>query len=164
LMVPDSAIEANQTTRQVTKRAGEAHMVRRLMIRELMLGESIPILSIKPVLSRLVWAALAVALMNCVSTASAATLAIATANLPVGYVGVAYSTKLTATGGSGAGYTWSVSAGTLPAGLTLAPATGIISGKPTTKVVSALTLKVKDSAANTATAKVSRTVDLPLSV
>ena len=141
-------------------------MIRKMIFgeRSLVRSQSIEILSIESVLSPLVWAALALVLMNCASTASAATLQVATVKLPVGYLGLAYSAKLTATGGSGAGYTWSISTGALPTGLTLAPTTGVISGKPIAKGVTALTLRVKDSAANTATAKLSLTVDLPLSV
>ena len=110
-------------------------MIRKMMFgeRSLVRSQSRQILSIESVLSRLVWAALALVLMNCASPASAATLQVATVKLPVGYVGLAYSAKLTATGGSGAGYTWSISTGALPTGLTLAPTTGVISGKPTAK-------------------------------
>jgi hypothetical protein len=43
-----------------------------------------------------------------------------------------YSTQLTAAGANGAALTWSVSAGSLPAGLTLNSSTGLISGTPTT--------------------------------
>src|SRR4051794_25850807 len=48
-------------------------------------------------------------------------LTISAVTLPVGYVGSGYtSTTLTASGGSGSGYTWSVSSGTsLPAGVNL---------------------------------------------
>src|SRR5205085_1448488 len=48
--------------------------------------------------------------------------------LPNGIVGAAYSQTLASTGGAG-GNTWSISAGALPAGLTLA-ANGTISGTP----------------------------------
>src|ERR1039457_2013957 len=55
-----------------------------------------------------------------------------TSPLPTGYVGLAYSQTLAATGGSGKGYTWAVTSGsTLPAGLNLSAA-GVLSGKPTT--------------------------------
>jgi hypothetical protein len=46
-------------------------------------------------------------------------------------VGVPYNQPLLFTGGSGS-YTFSVASGVLPAGLTLDPATGVISGTPTT--------------------------------
>ena len=82
-------------------------------------------------------------------------LAITTKSLPTGYVSSAYSATLAATGGSGAGISWSVASGTLPAGLTLSTA-GKISGKPTKAGSSALSIAVKDSAGNTA--KVSLTL------
>ncbi|GFO55190.1 hypothetical protein GMSM_21970 [Geomonas sp. Red276] len=50
--------------------------------------------------------------------------------LNAGTVGTAYSQTLTASGAT-APYTWSIVAGTLPDGLTLASATGVISGTPT---------------------------------
>ncbi|MFL6158810.1 MAG: beta strand repeat-containing protein [Marmoricola sp.] len=52
---------------------------------------------------------------------------ITTTSLPQGDKGVSYTATLTKAGGDG---TWSISVGQLPAGLTLAPATGVISGTP----------------------------------
>ena len=60
----------------------------------------------------------------------ASLLSITTTSLPDGATGVAYSTTLTATGGT-TPYTWQVDQD-LPDGLTLNPATGAISGTPTT--------------------------------
>jgi hypothetical protein len=51
--------------------------------------------------------------------------------LPDGQVGVAYSTPIATTGGIGP-FTWAVTGGTLPAGLVLDTATGVVSGTPTT--------------------------------
>lgn len=58
------------------------------------------------------------------------TLAISTSSLPQGTAGVGYNVTLAATGGA-PGYRWSVSpnsAAVLPAGLSLNPSTGVISG------------------------------------
>ncbi|MGP8243292.1 MAG: beta strand repeat-containing protein, partial [Bryobacteraceae bacterium] len=54
---------------------------------------------------------------------------VTTASLPNGYTNTAYSQALVASGGSGS-YTWSISSGSLPVGLTLSGNT--ISGTPTT--------------------------------
>ncbi len=76
---------------------------------------------------------------------SPATLAITTTSLPSGQVGTAYSATLAATGGTSP-YSWSLTSGTLPAGLTLNAATGAISGTPTaTANATALTFMVTDS-------------------
>lgn len=57
------------------------------------------------------------------------TLNISTAVLADGVIGTAYNQTIAATGGTGA-RTFSVSSGTLPAGLTLTAATGVIAGTP----------------------------------
>ena len=71
-------------------------------------------------------------------------LGITTASLPNGMVGVPYTTTVAAMGGQ-TPYTWSVTTGTLPAGLTLNPTTGVISGTPTAAADSTFTVKVEDS-------------------
>ncbi len=82
---------------------------------------------------------------NTALTISAAPLVISTTSLPNGQVGTAYSATLVATGGT-APYTWSVTSGTLPSGLSLNASTGAITGSPTSAVTSApLTFKVTDS-------------------
>src|SRR4029078_9814438 len=58
-----------------------------------------------------------------------APLVITTSSLPGGTVGAAYSQSAVATGGT-TPYTWSVSVGTLPAGLSLNTNTGAITGTP----------------------------------
>jgi hypothetical protein len=63
-------------------------------------------------------------------TVTTAPLKITTASLPAATGDVYYSAKLAASGGIRP-YTWSITAGALPAGLILNPATGAISGKPT---------------------------------
>ncbi|MDP9055208.1 MAG: Ig domain-containing protein, partial [Acidobacteriota bacterium] len=59
-------------------------------------------------------------------------------------VGVAYSSSFVATGGAPP-YTYSISAGALPAGLTLNTSTGAITGTPTKAGTSGFTAKVVDS-------------------
>ena len=58
-----------------------------------------------------------------------AALSIDTSSLPSGEVGVFYTYTLTASGGGGT-YSWSMSSGLLPPGLSLSPG-GVISGTPT---------------------------------
>ncbi|NYI47721.1 5'-nucleotidase [Nocardioides aromaticivorans] len=67
------------------------------------------------------------------------------------YVGVPLSLQLQASGGT-PGYTWSLTSGTLPDGVTLSPA-GLVSGTPTTVGTSEVTATVTDSAAPTAATK-----------
>ena len=73
------------------------------------------------------------------------TLAIDSTSLPGATLQTPYSASLRAAGGSGA-RTWSVTAGTLPSGLSLNPATGTISGTPTALGNSGFTVSVADSA------------------
>jgi hypothetical protein len=74
---------------------------------------------------------------------------ITTTSLPDATVGTAYSQTLGASGGTPP-YTWSITTGTLPAGLTLDAATGIISGTPTAVATSSFTVTVTDAASGTA--------------
>jgi hypothetical protein len=92
------------------------------------------------------------------------TLAIITTSpLPTGHVGVNYSQTLTATGGTGQ-YTWSVTSGTLPAGLSLAPASGLISGLPTTAANASFIIQVQDSNQVTATLPFTLTINPSASI
>ncbi len=84
-------------------------------------------------------------------------ISVTTASLPAGVVGTAYSQTLAAAGGNGT-YTWSVVNGTLPGGLTLDAATGILSGTPTTAASSSFTVQVADTAGDTATQSLSVTM------
>lgn len=77
---------------------------------------------------------------------------IKTTSLPDGTVGTVYSQLLLVSGGT-APYTGSISAGSLPAGLTLDPATGAIAGTPTAAGSSAFTVQVADSKGLTTSAK-----------
>jgi hypothetical protein len=67
-----------------------------------------------------------------------------TCNLPAPTEGSAYSGSCSATGGT-APYTYSVASGTLPAGLTLNPASGAVTGTPTMDSPASATFKVSDS-------------------
>ncbi len=80
-------------------------------------------------------------------------LTIPSSALPPGTQSSNYSSALQATGGT-APYTWSISSGSLPAGLSLAASTGIISGKPTGNGSFSFGVTVQDagSPAQTATA------------
>lgn len=61
-----------------------------------------------------------------------------------GIVGTAYSQTITASGGA-APYTFAVTSGTLPAGLSLNASTGVVSGTPTTQISSNVTLRATDA-------------------
>jgi len=78
--------------------------------------------------------------------------------LPIGVVGSEYERALQATGGDGT-YTWSLSAGKLPGGLTMSAA-GIISGEPTLAGESTFTVEVS-SGGRTASKELSITVSVP---
>ena len=80
-----------------------------------------------------------------------APLSVTTTSLPSGTVGTAYSATLQSTGGTGA-ITWSVSVGSLPAGLSLNASTGTISGTPTAAGPSNFTVKATDSSSPAQTA------------
>ena len=69
------------------------------------------------------------------------------ATLPGAVVGVAYAQMLTATGGAGGPYTFAVSTGALPAGLTLSPE-GALGGTPTTPGTFSFTIAATDAAGN----------------
>ncbi|HWB32277.1 MAG TPA: putative Ig domain-containing protein [Acidobacteriaceae bacterium] len=75
---------------------------------------------------------------------SATPLAIVPPALATGTTNTAYAQTLQATGGTPA-YTWSITSGSLPAGMTFAATTGTISGTPTTAGTSVFTATVKDS-------------------
>lgn len=93
-------------------------------------------------------------------------LAIVTDTLPDAAIQSAYSADVTAVGGSGAGYNWTLESGTLPAGISLLSGTpaATLSGTPTTPGVSNFTLRVTDSDSNTATRALSLTVNGALSI
>ena len=79
--------------------------------------------------------------INAALTGTAVT--IATSSLSNGTVGTAYSQTLVATGGT-APYTWAITSGTLPSGLTLS-SSGVIAGTPTISVDPSIIFKVTDN-------------------
>lgn len=87
-------------------------------------------------------------------------ISVAPAVLPNGTLGVAYSRTITGSGGT-APYTFAVTSGTLPAGLTLTTG-GVLSGTPTTTATSTFTVRGTD--ANGCVASVVYTVTIPTAV
>ncbi|HEY4901826.1 MAG TPA: putative Ig domain-containing protein [Terriglobales bacterium] len=88
-------------------------------------------------------------------------LAVSTTSLTAGSINVPYSASLAATGGVPP-YTWTVTSGSLPAGLTLSTS-GFISGTPTSQQTSTFTVQASDSQTppSTATATLSLTINGP---
>ena len=83
---------------------------------------------------------------------------VTTTSLPNGTIGLPYNATLTNSGGL-APFTWSITTGTLPAGLTLGASTGIIGGSPTgPSGPFPITVQVSDADSNTATANLSITI------
>lgn len=94
---------------------------------------------------------------------SLSTLAITTTcPLTSAVINVAYSSNLSATGGTPP-YTWSIAAGALPSGLSLA-SNGHLSGTPTEEGTFSVILKVVDSLGATRTKSCSITVSPALSI
>ncbi|RMD79932.1 MAG: hypothetical protein D6809_02435, partial [Gammaproteobacteria bacterium] len=91
---------------------------------------------------------------------SPAALAVDTSVLPEATVGLAYGFSLQASGGI-TPYAWSIAAGSLPPGLSLDPATGAISGTPTTAGSYSFTVQVTDAVGSTATRSLSLVVNAP---
>lgn len=90
-------------------------------------------------------------------------LTVSTTSLSFGIVSKYYNQSLAATGGLRP-YTWSITAGTLPAGLTLKGTTGVISGSPTAVGTSNFTVQVKDVKGSTNTQTLTIAVYNPLSI
>src|SRR2546430_4757983 len=89
-------------------------------------------------------------------SASIPALQITSSQLPGGTVGSAYSATLNASGGS-TPYTWSVTSGALPNGLTLNSA-GSVSGTPSIGGSFPFTVQAQDAAAHSASASLTITV------
>jgi hypothetical protein len=84
-------------------------------------------------------------------------LSLTASSLPNGTVGAAYSATLAAAGGV-APYLWAVTAGSLPAGLTLNAQTGAISGTPASAGTASFTVQLTDAQSPAAS------VSAPLSI
>jgi hypothetical protein len=89
-------------------------------------------------------------------SAASASLQITTTQLPDGLVSGPYSSSVSATGGASP-YSWSVSSGTLPTGLSLS-SSGAISGTPTVAGSYPFTVAVKDAASASASKSLGITV------
>src|ERR1700733_3366560 len=87
-------------------------------------------------------------------------LGLTTLSLAGGTVTLFYSTTLAAAGGTGMGYEWTLSTGTLPSGLTLVTS-GVLSGTPTASGTSNFTVEVTDSSGASATANLSLAIAAP---
>jgi Putative Ig domain len=85
-----------------------------------------------------------------ISVQSLPPLTIATSALTNAQVNAPYSATITAQGGT-APYTWSLSSGSLPSGLTLDAATGVIAGSVSQAGAFAFTTEVTDASAHSAT-------------
>lgn len=84
-------------------------------------------------------------------------------SLPGGAAGAAYSQALSAVGGT-APYTWSITAGSLPSGLGLNPATGVINGTPTSSGTFNFIVQVTDNASVKATKTFTLTISASLAI
>jgi uncharacterized protein (TIGR03437 family) len=88
-------------------------------------------------------------------------LRITTSTISNPQVGVAYSQAFSATGGV-TPFTWSVSAGALPSGLSINPSTGVIAGTPSAANTFTFTIKVTDAQQSSATQMFSVSVTTPI--
>lgn len=92
------------------------------------------------------------------------TLSFTTVSLPDAIVGQIYSAPaLQATGGT-APYTWSITGGVIPQGLSIDPSSGTISGTATVPGIASLTIAVTDSVGRTASKTLALHAVLPLTI
>jgi alpha-tubulin suppressor-like RCC1 family protein/subtilisin family serine protease len=90
-------------------------------------------------------------------------LRVVTTSFPPAAVGVTYSQKLAASGGS-LPCSWEITAGSLPPGLSLDPASGAVSGVPTATGTFAFTAQVRDHDGGTVVKELSIAVYQPLQI
>jgi hypothetical protein len=115
------------------------------------------------------WASIALLLIACELTGCGGSarpipLVISTSSLADGHIGAGFSAQFTATGGTPP-YTWFLTGGALPAGLSLNGAAGTIAGTPTEAANARLrTFSVTDSARRTQTASFSAKLTIFASV
>jgi len=100
--------------------------------------------------------------MSLIVAAQGAPLIITTASLNSGQVGTAYGTSLAAAGGT-TPYTWTLTSGSLPAGLNLG-ATGQITGTPTQSGTSTFSVQLADSSSPSQTAAKSLNITIAAAV
>lgn len=98
-----------------------------------------------------------------IAIAASGTVTITTTSLPDATIGTAYSQTVTATGGT-TPYSWSITSGTLPAGLMLNASSGVISGTPTSAATATFTVTVTDAGNVTAKQALSITTAAALTV
>jgi Putative Ig domain/Bacterial Ig domain len=87
---------------------------------------------------------------------------ITTHALTEAFVNAAYSATIPTTGGSGS-YTYSLAAGTLPAGITMSPA-GLLSGTASALTSGSLTVMVTDALGGSGSQKLTLAVNSPMSI
>lgn len=108
--------------------------------------------NIKAVILGLLLFILLMSLAGCASTMNLpqpTVLTVSTTNVPAAQVSTFYSVQLEAIGGP-TPYTWSVSSGALPPGVTLST-NGLLSGTPTQAGTFSFVVSVRDSSTATAT-------------
>jgi hypothetical protein len=94
---------------------------------------------------------------------TAPTVDIATTSLPAGVAGVAYASTLMGQGGVPP-YTWSITGGSVPAGITLNATTGMLSGTPTAATLGSLNIALTDSSGQTTKAVFSLLINPALAI
>jgi hypothetical protein len=91
------------------------------------------------------------------TTPTTSPLSILSSVLSNGTAGSSYSQTLQASGGT-PGYTWSIASGSLPAGLTMAATTGVISGTPSAAGASTFTAALSDNSSPVQTQSVATSI------
>jgi hypothetical protein len=98
-----------------------------------------------------------------VSKPGAVSLSITTSSMPTASVGANYSIALAAGGGTSP-YSWAITSGSLPTGLSLNSSTGTISGTPANTGAYTFTIQVSDSSSPTQKASYTYTLSIVVAV